>query len=594
MNDLRFNIQDRIDDTTLARRLLTYLRPYRMVVVISILLLLIVSGLRLIGPYLIKIAIDESIPNKDTQQLGTLTFLFISALLLQFAFGFFQTYTANWTGQRIMFDLRMQIFRHIQNLDTTYFDKNPTGRIITRLTNDVDVLNELFTSGVVSIFGDIFTLFGIVVIMFWINWKMALVSFSVIPLLFLITLIFKYKVRGSYRRVRRALSRINSFLHEAITGMSLVQVFVQEKRKLEQFESRNQDHMQANLDSIFYYAVFYPIVNLIGSIALALILWYGGMKVLSGILTLGSVVAFVHYSERFFKPISDLSEKFNIIQSAMASSERIFNLLDTPFSISKIPHSKQITTNSVGDIEFDRVYFQYREDTPILKNISFRVNQGEKVAIVGATGSGKTTLISLLTRLYEVDSGSIKLDMVDLREWNLEDLRRLIAVVFQDVFIFRGTVAENICLWDQYVSNEVMEKAAKRVMADEFINSLPGRFETKLTERGQSISGGQRQLLSFARALARNPAVLILDEATSSVDPDTEYNIQAGLKRLIGNRTALIIAHRLSTIQYCDRILVLHKGELVEQGSHNQLLAQKGVYSRLYQLQFQCLNTEEY
>ena len=371
MNDLRFNIQDRIDDTTLARRLLTYLRPYRMVVVISILLLLIVSGLRLIGPYLIKIAIDESIPNKDTQQLGTLTFFFFSALLLQFAFGFFQTYTANWTGQRIMFDLRMQIFRHIQNLDTTYFDKNPTGRIITRLTNDVDVLNELFTSGVVSIFGDIFTLFGIVVIMFWINWKMALVSFSVIPLLFLITLIFKYKVRGSYRRVRRALSRINSFLHEAITGMSLVQVFVQEKRKLEQFESRNQDHMQANLDSIFYYAVFYPIVNLIGSIALALILWYGGMKVLSGILTLGSVVAFVHYSERFFKPISDLSEKFNIIQSAMASSERIFNLLDTPFSISKIPHSKQITTNSVGDIEFDRVYFQYREDTPILKNISF-------------------------------------------------------------------------------------------------------------------------------------------------------------------------------------------------------------------------------
>ncbi len=580
------HIQARTYDAALAQRLLTYLQPYRTVVVISVLLLLVLSGLRLVGPYLIKIVIDESIPNHDTRQLGSLTFLLVGALLLQFGVGFLQTYAANWTGQQIIFELRLQTFRHIQKLDIAYFDKNPTGRIITRLTNDVDVLNELFTSGVVSIFGDVFTLLGIVAIMLWINWKLALVCFSVIPLLFLATLIFKRRVRGSYRRVRTALARINSFLHEAISGMPLVQVFVQEERKLDEFKERNRDHMQANLDSIFYYAVFYPVVNLIGALALALILWYGGIQVLNDALTLGAVVAFVQYSERFYKPISDLSEKFNILQSAMASSERIFRLLDTPVSISS-PVPTETPSHRRGGIEFDNVSFRYCEGTPVLKNISFRVSPGEKLAIVGATGAGKTTLISLLTRFYDVDRGRILLDGMDLRRWDPADLRRSVAVVLQDVFLFSGTVAENIRLWDGRVSKQAMEKAARRVLATEFIEALPNGFETILTERGQSISGGQRQLISFARALARNPAILILDEATSSVDPATENQIQAALTHLIQDRTALIIAHRLSTIQHCDRILVLHKGRLVEQGNHRQLLERQGTYFKLYQLQFQ-------
>ena len=586
MNSPSSNDQARFYDAALARRLLTYLRPYRAVVAVSVLLLLVVSGLRLVGPYLIKIAIDESIPNHDPGQLAILTFLFVGALLLQFGVGFLQTYAANWTGQRIMYDLRLQIFRHIQRLDIAYFDNRPAGRIITRLTNDVDVLNELFTSGVVSVFGDVFTLLGIVAIMLWINWKLALVCFSVIPLLFLVTVIFKRRVRGSYRRVRRALARINSFLHEAITGMSLVQVFVQEERKLEEFKDRNRKHMQANLDSIFYYAVFYPVVSLIGALALALILWYGGLQVLSGVLTLGAVVAFVQYSERFYKPISDLSEKFNILQSAMASAERIFTLLDTPFSISP-PLREKPPSRRRGGIEFDTVSFRYREDTPILKDISFRVDPGEKVAIVGATGAGKTTLISLLSRFYDVDSGRILVDGVDLRRWDPAELRRSIAVVLQDVFLFSGSVAENIRLWDGRVSEEDMHGAARRVLATEFVESLPRGFETVLNERGQSLSGGQRQLLSFARALARNPSILILDEATSSVDPATEHQIQKALTLLIQDRTALIIAHRLSTIQHCDRILVLHRGEVVEQGNHRQLLAREGTYFKLYQLQFQ-------
>lgn len=580
------NSQTRFYDAALARRLLTYLQPYRTVVVISVLLLLVLSGLRLVGPYLIKIVIDDSIPNHDTGQLSTLTFLLLGTLVLQFGVGFLQTYAANWTGQQIIFELRLQTFRHLQRLDIAYFDKNPTGRILTRLTNDVDVLNELFTSGVVSIFGDVFTLLGIVAIMLWINWNLALVCFSVIPLLFIATLIFKRRVRGSYRHVRKALARINTFLHEAISGMPLVQVFVQEERKLLEFRERNRDHMQANLDSIFYYAVFYPVVNLIGALALALILWYGGIQVLSNALTLGAVVAFVQYSERFYKPISDLSEKFNILQSAMASSERIFRLLDTPVSISP-PVAAKAPSHLRGEIEFNNVSFQYRENTPVLKNISFRVSPGEKLAIVGATGAGKTTLINLLSRFYDVDSGRILVDGVDLHRWNLAKLRRAVAVVHQDVFLFSGTIAENIRLWDGRVSKKAMEKAAGQVFATEFIEALPNGFDTILTERGQSISGGQRQLLSFARALAQNPAILILDEATSSVDPTTEHQIQAALTRLIQNRTALIIAHRLSTIQHCDRILVLHRGKLVEQGNHRQLLERQGTYFKLYQLQFQ-------
>ncbi len=572
-------------DALLARRLLTYLRPYRNVVGVSVVLLLILSGLRLVGPYLLKIAIDESIPANDTDQLRTLTFLFVFVLFLQFVVGFLQTYATNWTGQRIMHDLRLQIFGRIQKLDIAYFDKNSTGRIITRLTNDVDVLNELFTSGAVSVFGDIFSLLGIVAVMLWINWNLALVCFSVIPFLFLATLLFKRRVRGSYRRVRAAVARINAFLQEAITGMPIVQIFVQEKRKLNEFEERNREHRQANLDSIFYYAIFYPVVSLIGTLALALILWYGGLQVLNGVLTLGAVVAFVQYSERFYKPISDLSEKFNILQSAMASSERIFDLLDTPTMVSA-PAVPQLPSGAGGSIEFRNVSFRYDADMPVLKKLSFQVGRGEKVAIVGATGAGKTTLISLLSRFYDVDQGHIEVDGIDLRLWDPAFLRRRIAVVLQDVFIFSGSVAENIRLWDGQVSDQAMKEAARRVLASDFIESVPDGYATVLNERGQSISSGQRQLLSFARALARDPAILVLDEATSSVDPHTEHQIQIALGQLIEDRTALIIAHRLSTIQNCDRILVLHKGELVEEGSHAQLLARRGIYFKLYQLQF--------
>ena len=573
-------------DASLARRLLTYLRPYRRVVGVSVVLLLILSGLRLVAPYLIKIAIDESIPHHDTGQLQTLTFLLVLVLSLQFGVGFLQTYATNWTGQRIMYDLRLQIFRHIQKLDVAYFDKNATGRIITRLTNDVDVLNELFTSGVVSVFGDVFSLLGIVAVMLWINWKLALVCFSVIPLLFITTLLFKQRVRGSYRRVRTAVARINSFLQEAITGMTVVQIFVQEERKLEEFKQRNSDHLKANLDSNFYYAIFYPVVSLIGTLALALILWYGGLQVLNGVLTLGAVVAFVQYSERFYKPISDLSEKFNILQSAMASSERIFDLLDTSPSVST-PTVPQMAPEPVGTIEFRNVSFRYDANVPVLKNLSFRVDPGEKVAIVGATGAGKTTLISLLSRFYDVNQGEIAVDGVDLRLWDLAELRQRIAVVLQDVFLFSGSIADNIRLWDGRVSDQAMKEGSRRLLAADFIESMPDGYATILNERGQSISSGQRQLLSFARALARNPEILVLDEATSSVDPQTEHQIQIALGQLIEDRTAMIIAHRLSTIQNCNRILVLHKGELVEEGSHAQLLALQGIYFKLYQLQFQ-------
>ncbi len=586
MNSIDSDTLSKFYDATLARRLLAYLRPYRTVVGVSVVLLLILSGLRLVGPYLLKIAIDESIPRNDTGQLQTLTFLFVLVLFLQFGVGFLQTYATNWTGQRIMHDLRLQIFRHIQKLDIAYLDKKSTGSVITRLTNDVDVLNELFTSGAVSVFGDVFSLLGIVAVMLWINWKLALVCFSVVPLLFIATLLFKQRVRGSYRRVRAAVARINSFLQEAITGMPIVQVFVQEERKLEEFKERNREHLQANLDSNFYYAIFYPIVSLIGTLALALILWYGGLQVLNGVLTLGAVVAFVQYSERFYKPISDLSEKFNILQSAMASSERIFDLLDTRASVSA-PAVPQIPSQPGGSIEFCNVSFRYDANMPVLKNLSFRVGAGEKVAIVGATGAGKTTLISLLNRFYDVDQGHIAVDGVDLRLWDPAQLRQRIAVVLQDVFLFSGSIADNIRLWDGRVSDQAMKEAAHRVLAADFIESMPDGYATVLNERGQSISSGQRQLLSFARALARNPEILVLDEATSSVDPHTEQQIQIALTQLIEDRTALIIAHRLSTIQNCNRILVLHKGELVEEGTHAQLLARQGIYFKLYQLQFQ-------
>ena len=572
-------------DSRLARRLLKYLRPYRPVVAISILLLIIVSGLRLVGPYLTLVAIDRYIMTGDPAGLTPIALLFLLVLLFQFGVGFVQTYLMNWTGQKIMYDLRMEIFTHIQRLHMGFFDRNPVGRLITRITNDVDVLNELFTAGVVSIFGDIFTLAGIVLVMLWLDWKLALVCFSVVPLLFLVTMIFKIKVRGSYRWVRRSVAKINAFLQENITGMSVVQIFVQEKRKLHQFDERNSEYLKANLLSIYYYAIFYPVVNMLGVVAIALILWYGGNQVLGETLTLGALVAFIQYSERFYKPISDLSEKVNILQSAMASSERIFTLLDTQPEI--VPPSQPLRPAKIeGRIEFKNVSFAYNEDTPVLKNIDLRVTPGEKVAIVGATGAGKSTLINLLCRFYDVQEGEIRMDGVPIQDLDLGLLRQSISVVLQDVFLFRGSIEENISLWGRPLGQQEVERAARQVHAHEFIQAFAGRYTTPVAERGAGLSVGQKQLLAFARALAHDPQLLVLDEATSSVDTETELLIQDALDQLMKDRTCLIIAHRLSTIQNCDRIIVLHKGEIREEGSHFDLLKKRGIYYKLYQLQY--------
>ncbi|HRR26083.1 MAG TPA: ABC transporter ATP-binding protein, partial [Acidobacteriota bacterium] len=503
----------------------------------------------------------------------------------QFAVGYAQTYLTNWTGQQIMADLRRQIFRHVQELDVSFFDRTPVGRIITRMTNDVDVLNELFTSGVVNIVGDLVSLLGIVGIMVWLDWRLALVTFAVIPLLFAATIIFKRKVRGTYRRVRTALARINAFLQEHLTGMSIVQVFVQENRKLKEFEQRNREHLDANLASIYYYAVYYPVVDVLGAVSIALIVWYGGGQVLQGAVQLGVLVAFVQYAERFYKPISDLSEKFNILQSAMASSERIFDLLETPVEI-RSPERPAPLQQVRGEIEFRNVSFAYRADIPVLYDINLHIRPGEKIAVVGPTGSGKSTLINLLCRFYEPTQGEILLDGVDIRRIDLPTLRGALALVLQDVHLFSGTVEENIRLWMHPISREDVLEALRQVHGDRVLGRLPQGLETQVGERGSNLSTGQRQLIAFARALAHRPAVLILDEATSSVDTETELLIQDAVYRLMEHQTSIIIAHRLSTIQHCDRIVVLHKGRIREMGTHRELLARNGIYRRLYELQF--------
>ncbi len=572
-------------DGRLARRLIRYLIPYRGVVSVSVVLLLVVSALQVVAPYLAKVAIDGPISKGDPHGLTGVALLFLLVLLVQFCLSFLQTYLMNWTGQRIMYDLRVAIFSHIQRLHVSYFDRNPVGRLITRVTTDVEVLNELFTAGVISIFGDVFVLTGVLVAMVFLNWKLAAVSFAVIPLLFVATMVFKVKVRGSYRRVRTCIARINAFLQENITGMSVVQIFVQEKRKFQQFDERNRDHLQANLQSIFYYAVFYPVVSLLGALAIGLIVWYGGNLVISNLLTLGSLVAFIRYSGLFYKPISDLSEKFNILQSAMASSERIFELLDTEPAI--LPSPDPIRLPQVrGKIDFRNVTFSYRESLPVLKKVSFDVAPGERVAIVGATGAGKSTIINLLCRFYDVSDGEIRIDGIPIKDLALDQLRQSIAIVLQDVFLFSGTVEENIRLWQHSIDRKRVEEAARWVHADRFIAHLPDGYSQHVAERGSSLSVGQCQLLAFARALAHDPKILVLDEATSSVDTETELLIQDALEKLMRGRTSLVIAHRLSTIQSCDRIIVLHKGEIKEEGSHRDLLKSRGIYYKLYQLQY--------
>ncbi len=580
-------------DARLMRRLMAYIRPYRKSAALALFLIVCASALSVLPPYLTKVAIDRFIRNGDLPGLNLIAGLYIATLAAVFGLSFGQTWVMNVMGQKIMFDLRREIFGHLQKLDVAFFDRNPVGRLMTRVTTDVDALNELFTAGVISVFGDICTLAGIVIIIFLMNYKLALVIFSVLPLLFIITFFFKIKVRGSFRRVRAAIARISAFLQENITGTAVVQVFGQEKKQFSRFEKINREHLDANLQSIFYYAIFYPLLELVGALAVALIIWYGGLQVFAGTLSLGALVAFIQYSDRFFRPISDLSEKYTILQSAMASSERIFKLLDRPPVIVS-PMGEMPRAIARGEIEFSHVSFEYNAGEPVLRDVSFLVRPGERVALVGATGAGKSTIISLLSRFYDVTEGRILIDGVDVRRYHLQELRRSIGIVLQDVFLFSGSVVENIRLGDDQISDEQIRRASEIVNADSFIRRMERGYDTRVGERGSFLSVGQKQLLAFARALARDPRILVLDEATSSIDTETELLIRDALERLLRDRTSIVIAHRLSTVQNADRIIVLHRGQIREMGTHQELLRSKGIYWRLFQLQYKDQLLPEY
>ena len=614
-------------DGRLMRRLLTYLRPYKWHVLVALAAIILKSGLDVLGPFLTKIAIDKylakspdshswigdrlsSAPLTGIAQIGG---LYVGILVFTFTLEFIQTYLMQWTGQKVMFDLRRQIFRHLQHIHVAFFDKHPVGRLVTRVTTDVDALNEMFTAGVVSIYEDVFVLAGIIAIMMKMNWKLALITFAVLPLIVYATKIFRDKVRDSYRRIRTAIARINSYLQEAVSGMLVLQLFNREKRAFNKFSDINASHMEAFKDAIMAYSVYYPVVEILSAIAIASIIWFGGNDVIRGVATIGVLVAFMQYAQRFFRPIQDLSEKYNILQSAMAAGERVFKLLDTKIEVTSPAVAKR--PQGPGRIEFDHVWFAYnasgatgvlarpeavraarRAGTPVaplenepdwvLRDVSFALEPGETIAVVGHTGAGKTTLISLLMRFYDVQRGAIRIDGVDIKEMNLDDLRGRFGVVLQDPFLFSGTVAGNIRLGTARIQDADVEQAAEDVNLADFIRTLPGGFKEEVRERGSTLSTGQKQLISFARALAHNPKILILDEATSSVDTETEFRVRDALNRMVEGRTALIIAHRLSTIQRADKIIVMHKGQVREMGSHQQLLAQRGIYWKLYQLQY--------
>jgi ATP-binding cassette subfamily B protein len=575
-------------DARLMRRLIRYLRPYRKQISVAFLLIVIDAALETIPPLLTMLAIDRYIAASNTGGLAVVAGLYILTLAAKFLTEFVQALTLQRTGQRIMFDMRMEIFTHLQRLSPSFYDRNPVGRLITRVISDVDVLNELFSSGLVSVFGDVFTLLGIIVAMLFLDWRLALATMAVIPFIGLATAIFRARARDSYRRVRIAIAKINAFLNEHISGMSIVQLYNREKKSAAKFAGINEEHRLANMDSVLAYSWFYPVIELLGSIALGLIIWYGGGRMIQGAIELGALVAFIQYSERFFRPIADLSEKYNILQSAMASSERVFTLLDTKVEISSSPEAVVPNTPAVGDIEFRNVWFSYNKavkDDWVLRDVSFHVRPGESVAIVGHTGAGKTTVTSLLLRFYDVQKGEILLDGRSISSLDLTYLRRTFAVVLQDVFMFSGTLESNIKLGSDIPRDRVLASARDANLMP-FIESLPDGLQHQVNERGTTLSVGQRQLLAFARALAHDPRVLILDEATSSVDTETEIQIRQAIDRLMQGRTSIVIAHRLSTIQKCDKILVMHKGRIREAGTHQELLAQRGLYYKLYQLQY--------
>jgi ATP-binding cassette subfamily B protein len=572
-------------DATILRRLLAYLRPYRWHTTAAVLLLLLQSGLALVGPRLTEHALDVAIPHGDRGLLTLLAGIYLSTLLLEFVVEYGGTLLTTLVGQRVMYDLRMEIFGQLQRLSIGFFDHNPVGRLMTRVTSDVETLNELFSSGVVTLFGDVFTLLAIMGMMLAIDWRLALVTFSVIPLVWLTARVFRRRVREAFRDIRIRLARLNAYLQERLTGMRVVQLFGREVASAARFGELNQDHLAAHLRSITVYAVFFPVVELLTSIAMALLLWYGGLRVLNGTLTVGVLAAFIQYTRRFFQPLQDLSEKVNLLQSAMASSERVFALLDEPVTVGEPEHARSLARPVRGEVRFEGVWFRYSPEGPwVLRDISFTASPGRTIALVGHTGAGKTTIVSLLLRFYDPERGRITVDGVDIRELATSELRSLIGFVQQDLFLFTGDILHNLTL-DAPITPAAAREAARRVGADRFIERLPQTYSHRLGERGRSLSVGERQLLSFARALALDPAILVLDEATSSVDAEAEAQIQAAIAELMAGRTSIVVAHRLSTILHADEILVMHHGEIRERGSHRDLLAAGGLYQRLYQLQ---------
>lgn len=608
-------------DHRLMRRLLHYLRPYSFQAGLSAAAILFKAASDVIGPYLVKVAVDTYMVGDTPRRASWLArhlsadastgitqigFLYLGSLLLNFGLELLQTYLMQWTGQKIMFDMRSEIFRHLQRMSPVFFDRNPVGRLVTRVTSDVDALNEMFTSGVLAIFEDVFALLFIVVIMLRMSWPVALLTLSVLPLILYATSIFRKHVRESYRRIRSAIARINSYMQEHVSGMQVVQLFNREDRAYREFSAINRQHMDAFKDAIFAYALYYPVVELLSSIAIAMVIWRGGGSVLRGTVQIGVLIAFIQYAQRFFRPIQDLSEKYNILQAAMAASERIFKLLDTAPAI--VPPSHPVLGDGSGRIEFRHVWFTYQTLTDeqhswvasateadltedhsiewILRDVSFTIEPNETAAIVGHTGAGKTTITALMMRFYDIQRGSICVDGVDVREQDLRDLRQRFGVVLQDPFLFTGTIATNIRLGSDWIDDAAIRRAAAEVNVADFIASLPLGYDEPVAERGSTLSTGQKQLINFARALAHAPGILILDEATSSVDTDTELRVRAALERMIEGRTSVLIAHRLSTIQRADVILVMHKGRLREQGSHQELLVRRGLYWKLYELQY--------
>src|SRR5713226_5075362 len=620
-------------DSRLMKRLLQYLRPYKWPVGISLVSILFKAVADVLGPYLVAIEIDRylvPVPRRTPFDsllssnpyvgIAEIAAMYVGLIVFSFLLDYLQTYFMQWAGQMVMFDLRKQIFRHLQHMHIGFYDKNPVGRLVTRVTSDVDALNEMFTSGVVSIFEDVFVLAGITAIMLCMNWKLALITLAVLPLIAYATKIFRDKVRDSYRRIRTAIARINAHMQEHVSGMVVLQLFNREERAFDKFSDVNAVHMEAFKDAIMAHAVYYPVVEILSATAIACVIWFGGNDVIRGATTIGVLAAFIQYAQRFFRPIQDFSEKYNILQSAMAASERVFKLLDTPAEITSPATTKRPT--GPGRIEFDHVWFAYRtvpvgggdsgknpgngqggtarrpvpteqrsavqatEPDWILRDVSCTIEPGETVAIVGHTGAGKTTIISLLLRFYDVQKGAVRIDGVDVKEMELAELRRRFGVVLQDAFLFTGTVEGNIRLGTEWITDADIEKAAEDVNLADFIRALPQGFKEEVRERGSTLSTGQKQLISFARALAHDPKILILDEATSSVDTETEVRVRDALNRMVEGRTSVVIAHRLSTIQRADKIIVMHKGQVREMGTHQQLLAQHGIYYKLYQLQY--------